>query len=142
MLATAIRLAAIPFDLRQFDSLAAAIAYLKGEGAFADRSAHPFPAVVLLDCTLRREAHEPLPPLRSIPGCQTLTLVILTGSDYPRHIIRSYQSGADHFLVKPLDHSDLSLILRTLHDCVTSSPACFSALQDLEHYRHPPAPCN
>jgi hypothetical protein len=34
----ALRYAAIPFRLRQFDNIAAATAYLKGEGSFADRA--------------------------------------------------------------------------------------------------------
>jgi len=132
----AIRTAVIPFDLRQFNNIRGVTDYLKGDGIFADRTDHPFPAVFLLDYKLNgTTACECLPALRSIPRCQDLTVVILTGSDYHGHIHRSYKAGADHLFVKPLNSSELMLILKALHHCATLSPACFASLQALQHYR-------
>ena len=53
----AIRLAAIPFRLRHFPNIAAATAYLKGEGGFADRAVHPLPSAVLLDYHLAQDSY-------------------------------------------------------------------------------------
>jgi len=132
----AIRTAAIPFDLRQFNNIRDATDYLKGEGIFADRTDHPFPTVFLLDYKLNgTTACQCLPAIRSLPRCRDLIVVILTGSDYHSHIRRSYKSGADHLFTKPVSCSELTLILKELHYCATLSPACYATLQALQHYR-------
>jgi CheY-like chemotaxis protein len=59
-----------------------AIAYLKGEGKFADRYEYPLPALLLL---------------------KRLRVVVLTTSDLPEDINRAYDLGANSFMVKPLE---------------------------------------
>jgi CheY-like chemotaxis protein len=136
LLKAAVRNAAIPFGLRQFDAIPSASAYLKGEGVFADRAVHPLPVAVLLDYQLSGfTAGDALPDIRKLPHCEALPFVILSGSQSPAKIAHSYHAGADHFLVKPSQLGRLGLILQTLYDSVTSSPPCYLALQALAEYQ-------
>lgn len=92
--------------LQVIDSLHDAICYLKGEGKFADRLAHPFPMMLMIDSHLgdgsgfdlmrwlcENRAHVPS------------VVVMLTGSDVPSFEL-SYALGAQSFLTKPLKFED------------------------------------
>jgi CheY-like chemotaxis protein len=134
-----IRRAAIPFRLRQFETMPAAVAYLKGEGSFADRAVHPLPSAVLLHHQLAGcNRADALPELRKLPGCSRMPWVIVSGTESPAKIAYSYQAGADHFLVKPPDTERLRQVLQTLYDCVTAVPSCYLLLQALAEYRPSP----
>lgn len=50
------------------------------------------------------------PPLRSIP------VVILTTSEEPSDVDRSYALGANAYMTKPGDHDDLTMIVQRLCD--------------------------
>src|SRR3954464_15141329 len=51
----ACRKAGVSFQLRSVADGEAAIAYLSGEGIYADRERHPLPALVLLDLKMPRK---------------------------------------------------------------------------------------
>lgn len=90
LLQAAIRMAAIPFRLRQFATVAAASAYLKGDGSFADRDLCPLPIAVLLDHNLTGfTGADALPEIRKLPGCSTLPLIIFSGSESPLNVRQS-----------------------------------------------------
>src|SRR4051812_39595766 len=56
-----------------------AVAYLRGDGAYADRIAHPVPSLVLLDWKLpRRSGREVLQWVRQQPQFVALPVVVLT----------------------------------------------------------------
>ena len=83
--------------------------YLLGQGAFADRIAHPFPHLVLLDLRMPiMDGFEFLSWVRSQPGLKALAIVVLTDSINPQDLSRAYQLGATSFLVKPSDMADLA----------------------------------
>ena len=80
----------------------AAVAYLEGRGPYADRAAHPLPALVLLDLKLPRlSGFEVLSWLRAQPGLRRLPVVVLTSSDQPVDVNRAYELGANTYMVKP-----------------------------------------
>jgi len=86
-----------------------AIAYLDGQGAYADRALHPVPCLVLLDMKLPRVMGlEVLKWIRERPAFQTTIVIILTSSQQPADILRSYALGANAYLVKPSDPAALS----------------------------------
>ncbi|WP_207482382.1 response regulator [Arenibaculum pallidiluteum] len=93
----------------------AAVAYLAGEGAYADRSENPLPAVMLLDLKLpRRSGLEVLEWLRSQPGSLGRTpVVVLTSSRENSDLDRAYDLGANSYLVKPVDFDGLLDLVRT-----------------------------
>lgn len=84
-----------------------ALDYLFGEGEFAGRASEELPAVVLLDIGLPRlSGLEVLARLRADSRTRFLPIVILTSSDEERDRLKSYESGANSFVRKPLDFSE------------------------------------
>ena len=94
-----------------------AIAYLIGEGKYANRDEFPLPVLVLLDLKLpRRDGFEVLSWIRRQPGLRSLPVVVLTSSNEMRDVNRAYQLGANSFFVKELDFLgtvDLGKLLHT-----------------------------
>ena len=81
-----------------------AIAYLKGEGKFADRYEYPLPGLLLLDLNMpKKDGFEVLQWIRQQPCLKRLRVVVLTTSDNPDDIDRAYELGANSFMVKPLE---------------------------------------
>ena len=79
-----------------------AIAYLSGEGAFADRDRFPVPILLLLDLNMPKvDGFQVLDWLRAEPNLRQLPVAIMTSSDHDPHISRAYELGADSYLIKP-----------------------------------------
>jgi CheY-like chemotaxis protein len=94
----------------------AAVRYLAGEGAYADRAAFPLPAVMLLDLKLpRRSGLEILQWVRADPRLRRLPVVVLTSSNQSPDINRAYDLGANSYLVKPVEFDDLEKMIGTIH---------------------------
>lgn len=84
-----------------------AIAYLKGDGKFANRDEFPLPALLLLDLKMpHKNGFEVLEWVRQQPGLSSLRIVVLTTSEEQRDINRAYQMGANSFLLKPVNIED------------------------------------
>ena len=84
-----------------------AIAYLMGEGKYANRAEYPLPILVLLDLKLPRvDGFEVLTWIRQQPGIRSLPVVVLTSSTEIRDVNRAYSLGANSFFVKELDFQD------------------------------------
>jgi hypothetical protein len=67
------------------------------------------PTVVLLDIGLPRlSGLEVLERLRADPRTRLQPVVILTSSDEERDRLRSYESGANSFVRKPLDFAEFA----------------------------------
>jgi two-component system response regulator len=80
------------------------IAYLKGEGKYANRNKHPIPALLLLDLKMPRiDGFEVIQWIRSRPEWRCLPIIVLTTSFFGPDIIRAYDLGANSFLTKPSD---------------------------------------
>jgi hypothetical protein len=86
-----------------------ALDYLFREGEFAGREGPDLPTVMILDIGLPRlSGLEVLASLRADPRTAALPVVILTSSDEERDRLRSYQSGANSFVRKPVDFADFA----------------------------------
>lgn len=84
-----------------------ALDYLFAEGEFAGRAGYELPTVVLLDIGLPRlSGLDVLARLRADPRTHLQPVVILTSSDEERDRLRSYESGANSFVRKPLDFAE------------------------------------
>jgi CheY-like chemotaxis protein len=80
-----------------------AIAYLKGEGQFADRRAHPFPDLVLLDLWLTgMDGFEVLAWVRQQPELKPLKVFVWTDAGQREILERATQAGADRFVPKSM----------------------------------------
>ena len=79
-----------------------AIAYLGGEGAYADRVAHPLPAVVFLDLNLPyKTGLQVLEWIRQRPELARVVVIALTSSGEQSDVRRAYELGANSYIVKP-----------------------------------------
>lgn len=79
-----------------------ALDYLAGQGQFSDRSNWPMPALLFLDLKLPlKSGHDVLNWIRQQPALKSLVVVVLTSSDQPEDIQKSYSLGANSYLVKP-----------------------------------------
>ena len=84
-----------------------AIAYLAGEGPFANRAEFPLPWLVLLDLKMPRvDGFEVLKWIRQKSACKSLVVVVLTSSEQIRDVNKAYELGANSFMVKPFDFHD------------------------------------
>jgi CheY-like chemotaxis protein len=93
-----------------------AVAYLAGEGVFADRERHPLPSLVLLDIKLpRKSGFEVLTWLRQQPRLGSLPVVMLTSSGQAADIGRAYDAGATVYHVKPSAFDELVELVRTFN---------------------------
>ena len=87
---------------------AQAIAYLRGEGRYANRREFPLPSLLLLDLKMpNKDGFEVLTWLRRQPTLKALRVVVFTTSNAVRDITRAYELGANSFLTKPMNFSDL-----------------------------------
>ena len=94
-----------------------AIDYLMGRAKFADRHAHPFPKMLLLDLKMPRvNGFDVLDFVRQEPGLKQLPVVIFSSSDDPKDIQRAYDGGANSYLCKPHSNEDLSALLKALEE--------------------------
>lgn len=92
-----------------------ALAYLKGEGKFADREKYPLPGVALLDLKMPRvTGFEVLRWIREESPFPYLPVVVLTVSEELRDINAAYKLGANSFLIKPPKVEDLKEMLTML----------------------------
>jgi len=77
------------------------IAYLKGEGPFADRQAHPLPDLVLLDLWLPGvDGFAVLSWIRNHPELGGLKVFVWTDASQPEMIERATRAGANRFVPK------------------------------------------
>jgi CheY-like chemotaxis protein len=94
----------------------AAIDYLQGAGKFAKRAQFPLPGLILLDLKLPFvmgldvlkwiRQHSELAPI----------VVILSSSGAKEDIAAAYRLGANAFLVKPAEVSQLEVMVRSIND--------------------------
>ena len=94
---------------------AEAIAYLNGDGKYADRAEYPLPGLLLLDLKMpNKDGFEVMEWIRTQPALRYLKIVVLTTTDRVYDVQRAYQLGASSFLVKPLDFRDFVQLGPTL----------------------------
>jgi CheY-like chemotaxis protein len=85
-----------------------AMAYLAGEGDYADRERHPLPSLIILDIVLpRRSGFDVLAWIRQQPGLRSLPVIMFTSSGHPADISRAYDAGANAYHVKPSGFQEL-----------------------------------
>ena len=85
---------------------AEAVDFLFGEGAHAGRDLSRMPAVILLDLKLPKlSGLDVLTRLRADPRTKLIPTVILTSSSEDEDMLRSYQSGANSYVRKPIEFS-------------------------------------
>ncbi|MFN7138851.1 MAG: response regulator, partial [Limisphaerales bacterium] len=85
-----------------------ALAYLAGEGKYANRNEYPIPHFLLLDLKMPRlNGIELLEWIRSQPRLRNIPVIMLTASLEMSDQERCYALGANSFVIKPNSIDDL-----------------------------------
>ena len=110
--------AGIRHPLRVVGGGRAALDYLSGSGAYADRTLHPLPSLVLLDIKMPDlSGLEVLERLRKDPALRVLPVLMMTASTLPSDVAESYRLGANGFFIKPSSVRELVELLSALKNC-------------------------
>ncbi len=108
-----------------------AIAYLTGDGLFANRSQYPLPMLLLLDLKMPKvTGFEVLDWLRKQPILGRMPVAVMSSSEHDPHIARAYELGADSYLIKPPDAEALLGLVQRLQAfwlIVNEGPQCYAA---------------
>ena len=92
-----------------------AISYLSGQGIYADRELYPLPALLLLDLKMpRKSGLEVLSWVRKQSQHRYLTVVFLTSSNSAEDIRLAYEAGANSYLVKPVEFTEMVEMIRNV----------------------------
>ncbi len=94
---------------------AEALDFIFGSGAYAGRRLEDHPKVILLDLKLPLvDGLEVLERIKSDPHTRTIPVVVLTSSREEPDIARSYELGANSYIVKPVDFQQFAEAVRHL----------------------------
>jgi CheY-like chemotaxis protein len=91
-----------------------ALDYLYRRGAYTSREDEN-PIVVLLDLKLPKiDGMEVLERTKADPDLRTIPIVVLTSSREERDLVRSYHSGTNAYVVKPVDFREFVQAVKEL----------------------------
>ena len=88
---------------------AEALEFIFATGEFAEREKKNVPRVILLDIKMPKvDGIEVLRQIRANPETHFIPIVIMTSSKEEQDIIKSYELGANSFVVKPVNFTDFA----------------------------------
>jgi CheY-like chemotaxis protein len=89
-------------SLNIVESAEEAILYLTGTGRYSERSAFPFPTVILSDLKMpRMSGFELLRWVRQHPECGVIPTILFSSSAIEADVVEAYRLGANAYMVKP-----------------------------------------
>jgi CheY-like chemotaxis protein len=90
-----------------------AIDYLRGVNEYADRARFPLPFLLLLDLKMPgTNGFEVLEWIRAQADLRRLLVVVLTSSNFQADVDRAYESGANSYLVKPIEFNEMANMIQ------------------------------
>ena len=92
-----------------------ALDFLFCTGPHAGRRIEDSPKVVLLDLKLPRiDGHEVLKRIKADPRTAAIPVVVLTTSQEERDVLKTYELGANSYIVKPVDFEQFTQAIRDI----------------------------
>jgi two-component system response regulator len=92
-----------------------ALDFLFCTGPHAGRGIQNKPRLILLDLKLPRlDGHEVLKRIKRDPRTSAIPVVILTSSAEERDVMRTYEVGANSYIVKPVDFAQFTEAVRDI----------------------------
>jgi len=93
-----------------------AVAYLNGDGVYADRQKYPFPEVLILDLKMpRMTGLELLAWIREHPPFRFIPTIVMTSSCQDQDVQKAYELGANTFMTKPSSFDELVDLTESFH---------------------------
>jgi CheY-like chemotaxis protein len=90
--------------------------YLKRRDIYTDRRNTPLPELILLDLNMpRKDGREALREIRLDSNLRHIPVVVFTTSKAEEDVLRSYDLGANSFVVKPITFEKLVEVIRTIN---------------------------
>src|SRR2546428_5372236 len=112
LLRRALNRVGVSSPIRFFSKGEDAISYLK-KGAEAPGSGVPIPAVIFIDLKLPGlSGFQVIEELKQLPAVAKSLKIVISNLDDIQSIKRAYAAGAQSFLTKPLDESELRELIR------------------------------
>jgi len=81
--------------------------FVRHEGAYQEAPKHPRPQVILLDINMPRcDGFEVLRVLKGDSATRAIPVVMFSASRNEGDVVKSYESGANGFIQKPVDYGE------------------------------------
>lgn len=107
----------IPNPLRVVSDGEECLDYLLHRGKYLDSDSAPRPGIILLDVNMpRQDGIETLRRIRASAETGNLPVIMLTTSRLEEDRIRSYDLGANAYIVKPVGFGNFVAAVRTIHE--------------------------
>lgn len=111
----ALRQARLLNEMRMVEDGEVLMDYLKHRGRYRDPTSAPLPGVILLDLNMpKKDGREALAEIKADPDLRSIPVVILTTSTAEEDIVRTYCSGANSYISKPVTFDALVEVMKTL----------------------------
>lgn len=102
-------------DLRFVEDGEELMEYLLHTGRYADPVSAPRPGIVLLDLNMpRKDGREALREIKGHPELRHIPVVVMTTSKAEEDVLKSYDVGANSYVVKPVTFERLVDLMKTL----------------------------
>jgi CheY-like chemotaxis protein len=102
-------------DLRFVEDGEELMDYLYRRGKYSDPELSPRPGLILLDLNMpRKDGREALVEIKADPRLRSIPVVVLTVSKAEEDILRSYDTGANSYITKPVTFAGLVEALKAL----------------------------
>ena len=102
-------------ELRTFGDGEELMEYLRCHVRSGDLAGDRLPSLILLDLNIpKKDGREVLREIRADPDLRSIPIVVLTTSSAEEDILRSYELGANSFIIKPSSFPTLVEIVGTL----------------------------
>jgi two-component system, chemotaxis family, response regulator Rcp1 len=91
-----------------------AMEFLRKQGEFSEV---PTPDLILLDLNMpRKDGRETLEEIKQDPALRQIPVVILTTSDSSMDVAKSYATGANCYIKKPVDLGEFQKVVAAIDD--------------------------
>jgi CheY-like chemotaxis protein len=102
-------------DLRFVEDGEELMDYLYRRGKYSDPELSPRPGLILLDLNMpRKDGREALAEIKADPKLRSIPVIVLTVSKAEEDILRSYDTGANSYITKPVTFGGLVEALKAL----------------------------
>ena len=111
-----------------------AVAYLNGQGVYAERLLFPYPSLIIADLGMRGgDGFSVLVQIRQNAAPQVVPGLVFSTSDDPNQMRRAYDLGATLYCAKGQNSVDLLPIVSNLFDhCPTGDSSLHCSVDDRE----------